>query len=99
MTSISKNMYVDKLNDIVNECDNTYHRTIKMKPVDDKDNTYIGSMELSRSNDKDPKVKVGTQVRISKCKNIFAKECTPDWSENVAVIKKSKKCSFMDVCY
>ena len=90
MTSISKNVYVDKLDDIVNECDNTYHRTIKMKPVDDKDNTYIDSMELSCSNDKDPKVKVGDQVRISKCKNIFAKECTPNWSENVVVIKKVK---------
>ena len=46
MTSISKNVYVDKLDDIVNEYNNTYHRTIKMKPVDVKDNTYIDSMEL-----------------------------------------------------
>ena len=66
MTSISKNVYVDKLDDIVNECDNTYHRTIKMKPVDDKDNTYIDSMELSCSNDKDPKFKIGDHVRISR---------------------------------
>ena len=41
MTSISKNVYIDKLDDIVNEYNNTYHRTIKMKPVDVKDNTYI----------------------------------------------------------
>ena len=42
MTSVSKNMYIDKLDDIVGEYNNTYHRTIKMKPVDVKDNTYIG---------------------------------------------------------
>ena len=41
MTSVSKNVYINKLDDIVNEYNNTYHRTIKMKPVDDKDNTYI----------------------------------------------------------
>ena len=41
MTSISKNMYIDKLDDIVNEYNNTYHRTIKMKPIDVKDNSYI----------------------------------------------------------
>ena len=40
MTSISKNMYVDKLDDIVDECNNTYHTTIKMKPINVKDNTY-----------------------------------------------------------
>ena len=43
MTSISKNVYIDKLDDIVNEYNNTYHRTIKMKLVDVKDNTYIES--------------------------------------------------------
>ena len=47
------------------EYNNTYHRTIKTKPVDVKDNTYIDSMEL-HSNDKDPKFKVGDHVRISK---------------------------------
>ena len=41
MTAISKNIYTDKLHDIVNEYNSTYHRTIKMKPVDVKDNTYI----------------------------------------------------------
>ena len=70
MTSISKNVYIDKLDDIVNEYNNTYHRTIKMKPVDVKDTTYIDSMELLRPNDKDPKFKVGGHVRISKYKNI-----------------------------
>ena len=41
ITSISKNTYIDKLDDIVNEYNNTYHRTIKMKPADVKDNTYF----------------------------------------------------------
>ena len=41
MTAISKNVYIGKLDDIVNEYNNTYHRAIKMKPVDVKDNTYI----------------------------------------------------------
>ena len=76
MTSVSKNVYIDKLDDIVDEYNNTYHRTIKMKPVDVKDNTYIDSTELhseKKVNDKDPKFKVGDRVRISKYKNIFAK--------------------------
>ena len=53
MTSMSKNVYIDKLDDIVNEYNNTYHRTIKMKPVDVKDNTYIDFEK--EVNDKDPK--------------------------------------------
>ena len=40
MTSISRYMYIDRIDDIVNEYNNTYHRTIKMKPIDVKDNTY-----------------------------------------------------------
>ena len=86
MTSISKNVYINKLDDIVNEYNNTYHRTIKMKPVDVKDNTYIDFKK--EVNDKDPKFKVGDHVRISKYKNIFAKGYTPNWSEEVFVIKK-----------
>ena len=88
MSSISKNVYIDKLDDIVNEYNNTYHRTIKMKPVDVKDNTYIDFKK--EVNDKDPKFKVGDHVRISKHKNIFAKGYTPNWSEKVFVIKKVK---------
>ena len=93
MTSVSKNMCIDKLDDIVNEYNNTYHRTIKMKPVDVKDNTYIDSMELhshKEVNDEDPKFKVGDHVRISKYKNIFAKGYTPNWSEEDFVIEKVK---------
>ena len=88
MTSISKNVYIDILDDIVNEYNNTYHTTIKMKPIDVKDNTYINTDK--ETNDKDPKFKVGDRVRISKYKNIFAKGYTPNWSEEVFVIKKVK---------
>ena len=81
-------MYIDKLDDIVSEYDNTYHRTIKMKPIDVKDNTYI---DLKKEvNDKDPKFRVGDHVRISKYKNIFAKGYTPNWSEEVFVFSKIK---------
>ena len=88
MTSISKNVYIDKLNDIVNEYNNTYHRTIKMNPIHVKDNTYINTDK--KVNDKDPKFKVGGHVRLSKYKNIFAKGYTLKWSEEVFVIKKIK---------
>ena len=64
MTSISKNVYIDRLDDIVIEYSNTYHRTIKMKPTDVKDNKYINIGK--KVNDKDPKFKVGDHVRISK---------------------------------
>ena len=93
MTSIPKNVYIDKLDDIVNEHNNTYHRTIKMKPINVKDNTYIHSMELhSRKevNNKDPKFKVGDYVRNSKYKNIFAKGYMPNWSEEVFISSKIK---------
>ena len=79
MTSISKIVYIDKLDDIVNEYNNTYHKTIKMKPADVKDNTFIDS--IKEVNDKDRKFQVGDHVRISKYKNIFAKGYTPYWSE------------------
>ena len=71
MNSMSKKVNIDKLDDIVNEYDNTYQRTIKMKPVDVKDNTYIDFEK--EVNDKNPKFKVGDHVKISKYKNIFTK--------------------------
>ena len=88
MTEISKNVYIDKLHDIVNEYNNTYHRTIKMKPVDVKDNTYI--IFKKEVNDKNPKFKVGDHVRISKYKNIFVKRYMPNWSEEVFISSKYK---------
>ena len=76
MTSISKNVYIDKLDDIVNKYSNiTIHiSTIKMKPVEVKSNIYIDSSK--EINDKDPKFKIGNIVRISKYK-IFLQKVTP----------------------
>ena len=88
MTSISKNVYIDKLNAIVNKYNNTYHTTITMKPIDVKDNTYINTNK--EINYKYPKFKVGDYVRISKYKNIFAKRYMPNWSEEVFVVDKIK---------
>ena len=81
-------MYIDKLDDIVNKYNNTYHRTIKMKPVEVKPNTYIDSSK--DINDKDPKFKIGDISRISKYRNIFAKGYASNWPEEVFVIKKVK---------
>ena len=71
LTSVSKTVYIDKLDDIVNKYNNTYHSTIKMKPADAESNTYIDSSK--KTNDKNPKFKIGDNVRISKYKNIFCK--------------------------
>ena len=87
MTSISKNVYIDKLHDIVHEYNNTYHRTIKIKSIDVKDNTYIN---IGKEVNDDPKFKVGDHVRISKYKNLFAKGYTPNWSDEIFVIKEIK---------
>ena len=86
-TSISKNVYIDKLDGIVNEYNNTCHRTIKMKAINVKDNTYINTDK--EVNDKDPKFKVGDHVRISKYKKHFVKGYIPHWSE-VFMIKEVK---------
>ena len=72
-----------ELDDIVNDYNNTYHRT--MKPVDLKHNTYIDSSQ--EVNDEDPKFKVADHVKISKYKNIFAKGYTRNQSEEFFVIK------------
>ena len=88
ITSLSKNVYIDQLDDIVDKYNNTYHRTIKMKPVDVEDNTYIDfEKELS---DKYPKFKVDDHLRICKYKNLFAKRYMPNWSEEVFLISKIK---------
>ena len=86
VTSISKNVYIDKSDHIVNKYNNTCHRTIKMKPVDVRPSTYIKSSK--EINYQDPKSKIGDIVRISKYENILAKGYVPNWSEEVFVIKK-----------
>ena len=81
-------MYIDKVDDIVDEYNNTYHRSIEMKPADVKDNTYINFEK--EINNKDPKIKVGDYVRISKYKNNFAKGYMPNWPEEVFISSKIK---------
>ena len=88
MTPMSKNVYIDKLDDIVNKFNNTYHRTIKMNPDDVKPSVYI--VFNKQNNKEDPRFKVGDHVRISKYKNIFAKGYVSNWSEEVSMIKKVK---------
>ena len=86
MTSTSKKIYVGKLDDIVIKYSNTYHSTIKMKPVDIKSSRCIDSSKENKSNN--PKFKIDDIVRIAKHKNVFVKGYTPNWSENFFLIKK-----------
>ena len=88
MTAISKNVYFDVLNDIVDQCNNACHKTIEMKPINVGDDSFAEYNE--KSNEKDPKFKVNDHVRISKYKDIFAKGYTPNWSEEIFFIKKIK---------
>ena len=88
MTSVSKNVYIDKLDNIVHKYNHTYHSTIKMKPADVNSST---SIDFDKKNSKeDAKFKVADHVRISKYKNVFAEVYIPNWSEEVFVITKVK---------
>ena len=89
MTAISKNIYFDVLDDIVDKYNNTVHKTIKMRPTDVTEDYYAKYNE-NPSNKKVPKFNVGGNVRISKYKNIFTKGYTPNWSEEIFVINKIK---------
>ena len=77
MTSVSKNVYFDVLDDIVDEYNNKYHRTINMKPIDVKFDSFAEYNE--ESNEKDPKFKTVDHVRISKYKDIFPKGYALNW--------------------
>ena len=88
MAAISKNVYFDVLDDIVNKYNNTVHRTIKMKPIDVTSDSYAEYNE--DFNKKYPKFKVGDHIRISKYKNIFAKGYAPNWSEEEVFVSKFK---------
>ena len=68
--SVSKNIYTDKLNDIVPEYNNTCHRLIKMKPIDFKASTYFDFKV--ENNNKHPKFEVGDHVRIVVCYEGFS---------------------------
>ena len=88
MTTISKNVYIDVLDDIVNKHNSTIHKTIKMKPIDVADDSYVEYNE--DSNKRNPRFKVGDPVRISKYKNSFAKGYVPNWSEEVFIVNVIK---------
>ena len=94
MTSISKNVYIDKLDEIYNN--NTYHRTIKIKPLDINPSMYIDfNIE---NNKKGPKFKVGDYVRISKYKNIFENSYVPIGLKKFLSLQKLK-ILFRGLCY
>ena len=97
MTSIWKNVYIDKLDDLVNKYDNTFHNTIIMRPVDVKSSTYIDSSK--EIHDKHPKFKIDDIVKISKSKNNFAKVYIPNWPTEGFVIKKAKNTVLRTLCY
>ena len=81
-------MYIDKLDDMLNRYNNTYHSAIKMKPVDVNPDMHV---EYNKENNKEgSKFKVGDHARISEYKNIFAKDFVPNWSEEIFVIKRVK---------
>ena len=86
MTTIGKNVYFNDLDDIVDKYNTSVHSSIKMKPKDVTDDSFVEYSE--ETNEKDPKFKVGDNVRISKYKNIFAKSYTPNWFEEVFVVNK-----------
>ena len=94
LTVISKNVYFDVLDDIVNKYNNTVHSEVTDNYYAKDPSIKLRSMELHsvelRSNKKNPKFKVGDNARISNYKNIFAKGYTPNWSEEVFVINKIK---------
>ena len=85
VTTIGKNVYFDVLDNIVDKYSNCYHNLIKMKPRNVPDDSFV---YVEESNKKDPKFKVGGNVRISKYKNVFSKGYTPNWSEEIFVFNK-----------
>ena len=88
MAAVSKNVYFDVLDDIVNKYNTTVPTTIKKKPIDVTSDSYGEYNEDSTVTK--PKFKVGDPVRISKYKKIFAKGYTQNWSEDVFIIRKIK---------
>ena len=89
MTAVSKNVYCDVSDTIVNKCNNAYHKTVKIKPIDVKLDSYA---EYNVDSDKkDLKFQVCDHVRISKYKNLSAKGYAPNWSEEVFLTSKVKK--------
>ena len=87
-------MHIDKLDDVFNKYNNTYQSTIKMKPVSVKSSTYSDSSK--EINDKNPKFKIGDNVRLSKYIFFFAKGYNTNLSEKVFGIEKVK--NMLHIC-
>ena len=88
MISISKKLYINKFDEIVNKYNNAYHKTVKMKLIDVKSSKYN---DLNKKNNKeDPIFEVGDHVRISKYKKFFSKGCIPNWFEESFEVKENK---------
>ena len=89
LASVSKNVYIDKLGEIVNKYNKAYHSTIKMKIIDVKSSRYFKFKQKDKK--EDPRFEVGDHARIWKYENIFANGYTLNCSEEVlAVIKRVK---------
>ena len=88
IAAISKNVYFDVLDNIVNKYNNKDHRAIKVKPIDVTSDSYAECSE--DSNKKDPKFRVGDHVRILKYKNSLAKGYILNCSEEIFIISKIK---------
>ena len=86
MTTTSENVCFNDLDDIVKKYNNTVHSSIKIKAKDVTNDSFVEYSE--KTNEKDPKFKVGDNVRISNYKNIFAKGYTLNWSKGVFVVNK-----------
>ena len=86
MTSISKNVYIDKLDDKSDKYNNTCQRAVKMKHIDARLRTYIESSKEIYYQDP----KIGNIVRISKYKKVFGKDYIQNGSEDILWLKKLK---------
>ena len=93
MTAISKYIYFDVLDDIVNKYNTTIHKTIKMKPIDVMDHSYAEQNEdfdKKDFNKKDPKFKVGDHVRIQNTKTFLLKDILQIGQMKFLLLVKSK---------
>ena len=95
MTATGKSVYYDALDDVVNKYNNTWHNSIKIKPIDVKDDTTNSSaiarnkrVYINKLIEKSARFNVNDTVRISKFKNIFAKGYTPNLSKEIFFVDK-----------
>ena len=88
MTAVSKTIYFDVLNDIVKNYSNTYHKTIKMKPIFVKSDSY--AKYSVDSNEKDPKFKIGDHIKFQSIKTFFLRDMLLIDQEKFLLLRKLK---------